>query len=57
MLEAWNIPAFWNIHIRNVTKLNYHFTHQSIHCSGEQREGGSQVPTCLYLKDLYWITK
>lgn len=58
MLEAWNIPAFWNVHMRNVTKLNYHFTDQSIHCSEEQREGGSQVPTWdKDLKDLYWISK
>lgn len=36
MLQAWNIPAFWSVHMKNVTKLNYHFAHQLIRCSEEK---------------------
>jgi len=40
MLQAWNIPAFWNTCMTNVTKLNYHFTHRLLHYSEERAKGG-----------------
>lgn len=58
MLWVWNVSAFWNKCLRNVTILNYHFTHQLILClKKEQREGDFPVLICLYLKHSHWIAK